>query len=266
MSQRTDVVYQYDGSFDGLLCCVFRAVYEKETPIAIFPEDCAQSTLLYTETVITDEKKARRVMASIPKKLGAEAFHCVKLAFLSAMEEKECAILAFLRLGYRVGPGIMQRLTDPCVYPVITAAKSVAGEAHLLKGFTRFSQVGPVLVAEIAPKHDVLPLLEQHFRARMPEERFLIYDRTHRVALVYSGGRSDLIPTDGLDLPVAAPQEQMYRVLWTRFYDTVGIAARANPKCRMSHMPKRYWGTMTEFQPGNRPFALAEAASGNREA
>ena len=39
-----------------------------------------------------------------------------------------------------------------------------------------------------------------------------------------------------------------YRLLWKRFYDTISIRERENPRGRMSKMPKRYWGTMTEFQ------------------
>jgi len=42
--------------------------------------------------------------------------------------------------------------------------------------------------------------------------------------------------------------ERFYRDLWRRFYDTIAIEGRYNPKLRMTHMPKRYWGTMTEFQ------------------
>ena len=40
-----------------------------------------------------------------------------------------------------------------------------------------------------------------------------------------------------------------YRRLWRRFYDTIAIRERENPRCRMTNMPKRFWGTMTEFQP-----------------
>ena len=49
---------------------------------------------------------------------------------------------------------------------------------------------------------------------------------------------------------MAAPsvQEAQYRRLWKRFYDTIEIKERHNPRRRMSHMPKRYWETMTEFQ------------------
>ena len=42
--------------------------------------------------------------------------------------------------------------------------------------------------------------------------------------------------------------EAKYRLLWKRFYDTIAIRERENPRCRMTNMPKRYWGTMTEFQ------------------
>ena len=39
-----------------------------------------------------------------------------------------------------------------------------------------------------------------------------------------------------------------YRKLWRSFYDTIAIEGRYNPKCRLTHMPKRYWNMMTEFQ------------------
>ena len=43
-------------------------------------------------------------------------------------------------------------------------------------------------------------------------------------------------------------EERKYRDLWRLFYHTVSIEERYNPKCRMTHMPKRYWNNMTEFQ------------------
>ena len=43
-------------------------------------------------------------------------------------------------------------------------------------------------------------------------------------------------------------QELRYRVLWKRFYKTIAIAARENPRCRMTHCPKRYWENMLEME------------------
>lgn len=42
--------------------------------------------------------------------------------------------------------------------------------------------------------------------------------------------------------------EKRYRRLWRCFYDTIAIRERENPKLRMSHMPKRFWPLLTEFQ------------------
>lgn len=265
MYHRTDLIYYYDGSFDGFLCCVFRAIYEKEDPAAIYPEELAQATFLERAIIDTEPDKAYRVRRSIPLKLGQDALRVLYLCFLSDLEDKEVAMLAFLRLGYRVGPTVLRMLTDSRVHKVLTAARAVSGEAHLLKGFTRFSQYGSTLLAEIEPKHHVLPLLARHFRARMPGESFLIFDRTHRMALVYSGGHSQIFPLELTELPRADQQEQFYRRLWTRFYDTVSIEDRYNPKCRMTHMPKRYWGVMTEFQEENRPWALPENSGASSE-
>lgn len=53
---------------------------------------------------------------------------------------------------------------------------------------------------------------------------------------------------EGLELAPPGQEELNYRRLWRRFYDTIAIEGRENPRCRMTHMPKRYWAMMTEFQ------------------
>lgn len=69
-----------------------------------------------------------------------------------------------------------------------------------------------------------------------------------------------MLPLERLEAPVAGAEERLYRQLWTRFYDTVAIEGRYNPRCRMTQMPKRYWAMMTEFQPENQAAALPENA------
>jgi hypothetical protein len=53
---------------------------------------------------------------------------------------------------------------------------------------------------------------------------------------------------ENLHLNAPSERELMFRALWRRFYETIAIEGRRNERCRMSHMPKRYWGNMTEFQ------------------
>ncbi|MPN37284.1 hypothetical protein SDC9_184800 [bioreactor metagenome] len=141
----------------------------------------------------------------------------------------------------------MQMLADETVNILFKAVRHLERESHLFKGFIRFSVTNQVLVAEIEPKNFVLPLLVQHFCERFPEEKFLIYDKKHGMALVYQPYKPLVIPVEELELPEPDQEEQAYRELWRVFYDTIAIPGRYNPQCRMNHMPKRYWKYLTEF-------------------
>ena len=73
MYHRTDLVYVYDGTFDGFLCCVFDAVLHKRFPVQIFKEEDDEiPALLPLHTIATDEVKAKRVRRSIPEKISPE--------------------------------------------------------------------------------------------------------------------------------------------------------------------------------------------------
>jgi probable DNA metabolism protein len=248
MSATADVIYNYDGSFEGLLCCVFESYDKKEIPLAIIGPDYRQNMLLAGKDILTDPLKAKRVQSSIPKKISYEVYEFVGQAFLTCFSEKELYILLFLRQAYKCGPQIMNHLTDEIVYPLYKAVQHLQKESHLLKGFIRFSVANQVLISEIGPKNFVLPLLKQHFMERYPEERFLIYDKTHQMGLLYQPYQSRIVPIDALEMPEFDEKEIQFRQLWKLFYDTIEIKGRHNEKCRMTQMPKRYWDYMTEFQ------------------
>ena len=145
---------------------------------------------------------------------------------------------------FREGPGFLRSLSDETLYPVLKAVRHLDGEAQLLRGFVRFSELGGVLGSEIEPKNRVLPLLRSHFCARYQNETFFIYDRTHREVLLYSGGKAVITPLEQFQMSPPDETEASYRLLWKRFYDTIAIRERTNPKCRRTQMPKRYWNTM----------------------
>ncbi|WP_411675975.1 TIGR03915 family putative DNA repair protein [Caproicibacter sp.] len=242
-----NIIYRYDGSFEGLLCCVFESYERKEIPFAVLPPDDGQIMLAPEREITADSEKAARVAASIPKKIGPEAVGFVKRAFLTCLPGKERHILLFLRLGYRHGPQVMEMLANDTVHVLFQAVNFLDRETHLLKGFLRFSEFDGALAAEIEPKNFVLPLLAPHFCARYPEERFLIYDKNHGAALVYRPHQTAIIPADGVELPEPDEREREARALWRLYYKTVEVEGRHNPVCRRSHMPMRYWSCMTEF-------------------
>lgn len=248
MPDGSTIIYRYDGSFDGLLCCVFESYDKKEIPADILPPDASQTMLFPLKEIDTDFQKSGRVLTSIPNVMGDAALDFVQHAFLTCLPQKERYILLFLRLGYRFGSSVMNMLTDDVVNTLFKAVKHLDHESHLLKGFVRFSVFNNALTAEIEPKNFVLPLLTRHFCERYPEERFFIYDKTHGMALIYQPYHYEIIPVDHLEMPEPDEEEESFRDLWRLFYKTIEVQGRHNPKCRMSHMPKRYWKYLTEFE------------------
>lgn len=242
------VSYTYDGSLNGFLTCVYEIYVHREAPAAFAGPETEQLSLFPQRSITTHPDHARRVLLSLPKRLGAEGAGWVTRGFLTCLPEKELHLFRFLAMGYERGPAFLRDLTDDRVAILGKALTHLKGEAHLLRGFVRFSDLGGVLVGEIGPKNRVLPLLRGHFCARYSGERFVLYDRTHREALFYEPRRWAIVPLEEFSPAAPGQEERDYRALWRRFYDTVAIEGRYNPKCRMTHMPKRYWHLMTEFQ------------------
>ena len=62
-----EMIYLYDGSFEGLLCCIFDSYANKEILTAIFSDEDFAPTLFPTRTVSTDAGHASRVLRKIHK-------------------------------------------------------------------------------------------------------------------------------------------------------------------------------------------------------
>lgn len=242
-----DVIYHYDGSFEGFLSCVFDSYAHKEIPAGFSSGKDGIYTLFDSREVPTDPDHAARVLRKVSA-LSPEAAVLLRRGFLTCLPEKELCLFRLVAKLLREGPGFLRDRSDETLFPVIRAVRHLNGEVHLLKGFVRFSDLGGVLGGEIEPKNRVLPVLGGHFAARFHNERFFLYDRAHKEALFHVPGQSVIRPLADFQMAPPDEAEARYRLLWKRFYDTIAIKERENPRLRMSNMPKRYWGTMTEFQ------------------
>ena len=242
-----EIIYQYDGSFDGFLCCIYESYTQKERPNAILCDGDDEPSLFEIRTVPTNRAHAQRVYRSFLKiSPGVGPF--LRRAFLTCMDDKEMTIYHFIVRLYQEGAPLLTRLSDETYHPLRKAVRHLSGEAEALRGFIRFSELGGILGAEIEPKNRVLPILRSHFCDRYHNESFFIYDRTHREALLYSGGVSRIVPLEHFEMAQPDETEANYRRLWHRFYDTIAIRERENLKLQQSNLPKRYRNTMTEFQ------------------
>lgn len=246
-------VYRYDGSFSGFLCCVYRAIRGREEPAMILARE-EMPALLFPETAVaTDPDRARQVSRAIAGKIGPQVLEFAQRVHLTALAGRELYLLALLRRGFREGPWVLEDMADPAVCRLRRAVCHLEREAHLYKGFVRFQAQGNALSAVIEPKNRVLALLAEHFRERFSNQSLLIYDKTHREALLCAGGRSRIVPLQDFSQNDPQEEERAFQQLWRGFFQAVSIPQRANPLCQRTHMPKRYWAQLTEMRPAARP-------------
>ncbi len=217
------VVYHYDGSFDGFMCCVFESFLKKELPTAIEREDEAKDTVFPIKVIETDKIRAARVRRSIPEKISLQAKELIEECFLTCLSEKEIHMLSFIYLGFRFGARVCDMLENEHVSAMRRAVQLLSREAHHMTGMIAFSDYGGILMSKIAPKNNILPLIAEHFTDRLSGEVFMIYDDVHKIALVHRDSKSHFIDTRKIEPPPLDPLESKYRGLWKRFLETAEL-------------------------------------------
>lgn len=251
MLDRANLVYRYDGSYQGFLCCVAECFTDKRLPQGVQPLDEPQATLFTVKVVETREDLARRVERSLSQRISPDASRMVRSGFLTCMEEKELRLIRFILLGYRHGARVTEMAVNDDVHALTKALLYLKNEAHYHVEFLRFADCGGFLAAMITPNNIVLPLIAGHFCERFNTENFVIFDKNHGMGFVYQTGaapRREFFYADSLELPEPSEEEEKFRNLWRLFYDTIAVEGRINHKLRRGHMPMRYWPNMTEFQ------------------
>lgn len=260
MSDGTNVIYRYDGSFEGLLTCIFTAFERKEFPDDITCAEEEQLSFSETREILTDDEKAERVKKSLREKVHPDEVNGIRRCWLSCREGREILILKYISKALYHGNKVHTMLADDTVNEMFRVVRNHSNESNFFREFLRFSEHNGVLVSVIEPENFVLPYIASHYCDRLKNESFFIFDKTHGYALVYSCGRREIIPVEDFVPPPPDETETEYRRMWKAFYNTVAIKERYNPKCRMTHMPKRYWKHLTEFEDEYRlPKSFAEA-------
>ena len=241
------VDYLYDGTFEGFLCCIYAHYYEEKAN-GIFHREHYQANLIGQEREIeTDESKAVKVYEAIENKISPYDMQRVYRVFLSSIENKETKLFRYIVLGFKHGSKIRLLHGEPVVVDVQQIEQKVTCEVHRLLGLIRFTTLkGDILYSPIEPDHDICEFLAKHFCDRFKNDPFIIHDKKRSKALIASGGDWYISEFTSENLPELAEDENDYRKLWKRYFDTIAIKERINPKCQKNFMPVRYWKNLTE--------------------
>lgn len=247
--KRKMIDYLYDGTFEGLLTCIYHHYYTDKAS-GICEGSCYQPNMLsrYME-VATDEIKAITVYEAIERKISSYDLRHIYKVYLSCDDDKEMKILRYVVRGFKVGPAISMLHGDDVVSAVETIEKKINVERERMMQFVRFSVMeGDMLYAGIEPDNDIIELIAAHFSDRFRSEPFIIHDLKRDKAVAAYGGHWYISDFTADDIPEKSSEEQKYRDLWKIYFDNIAIKERRNPKCQRSFMPARYWKHLTEVQ------------------
>ena len=219
----------YDGSFAGFLTCVGESFRQKVYPFYFLSPGVEQISLYPILETPTDQALAKSVYRSLEETVSSTFRRLITYSFLTCLPQRERTMFDLIYLAFH--QALPQDLTDDRVLLLTRAIQHLTHEAHQLKGFVRFADYGGVLVGQIAPKNRVLPLLRPHFCQRLPEEAFLLHDKTHREGLFYADRKWKIRPVDHLDLDRPDQAELQCQALWRRFYQTFPPATTPSAAC-----------------------------------
>ena len=90
-----EMIYTYDGSFEGFLCCVFESFAQHEIPFAVWTPQRETATLYPVRDIETDSTKARRVFSSLGKSWAGRQSTSSAGIFSPGRRRKSCCSSAF---------------------------------------------------------------------------------------------------------------------------------------------------------------------------
>lgn len=253
------LIYIYDGTFEGLLTCIFEGYNSKRFPDAIQVKG-KQPPDMFSETfdVVADSRKAGRVWKGIRQKLTVKNKQLHYYAFLSETEGIEMNILRFAQRLFKEKGSIETDLGDSDVLEVVQNARKVKKEAMRMMQFVRFQQTKDGLYfCGIEPLYDVLPLVLGHFRSRFADQQWLLYDLKRNYGAYYDKKTVEEVELTSSEINRHTGQvsdnvlnegDALYQTLWKSYFENISIKERKNLRLQRQHMPRRFWKYLTEKQ------------------
>lgn len=260
MQGEEEVVFIYDGTWEGMLTAVFDAFYRRQFPKVLLGEKDSLPLFAEPYRVVTEKEKADRVFRALNKKLSHSALTCLTVSLFSELRDLEIALFRYICKALKTAESIETNFKDADVLYVTNVYRKVCHERLRMMQFVRFQCTSDgTYFAMIEPDYDVLPLIVPHFSDRLSEEHWLIYDRKRLYGYYYSDHQSVRVtfesdspifrlPNGQLSEEMRDKEEGAYQELWCTYFKAICIRERLNPRKHRQDMPVRYWKYLTEKQ------------------
>ncbi|WP_423148165.1 TIGR03915 family putative DNA repair protein [Rubrolithibacter danxiaensis] len=247
----------FDGSFEGLLCCIF-AIYERKLKsYKIIEENFLISPFDTIIPVHTERTKAERVWQGLKKHLSPEKLASFYYCFLSEENNSPQLLTEFACYVFdNPGKEVETNYGKEQVLKLSQISRKVARERHRFEAFVRFKKTADELYfSSIEPDFNILPLLISHFKSRYADQKWAIYDLKRKYGIYYNLQDVEFIEMDLKELKNRLnsvekmdKSENDFQELWQIYFKNTNIESRKNTKLHTQHVPKRYWKYLTEKQ------------------
>ncbi len=243
------IVYVYDGTFSGLLTCIYEAYYRDEKPEIISKKwDYKPNIFSKAITIVTDDDKADKVFNTIREKISFNALKNIYYVFLSEIETSDTLIYFYLKLGFKLGKDVDGYYSNRTVFKFQEICKKVGKEKHRVLGILRFKLLQKkIYYGPIEPDYNIIALLAPHFAKRMSDQNWIIHDLRRKIAIVYNQKEWALTELDIGEPFSLDEQEIVYQRAWKKYFEKIAIKERKNARLQKQCMPSRYWKHLVEI-------------------
>ena len=112
-----------------------------------------------------------------------------------------------------------------CVNKALTISNRVSRQAHKWKGFLRFKEMqNHIFYAEFTADNNILGILANHFKKRLPKERWIIKDEKRDILCLYD--QKNCYFLEGKEIELSFKQyivNMILEVFWISFFYTFAL-------------------------------------------
>jgi probable DNA metabolism protein len=178
--------YIFDNTLDGLLTAVFDSFALHQQPQLLAEGEQLPLFADEPHRVVTDEEKAARVWKGLEKHLSREALRIISISWMSEERTLNQPLFNYICKVFLTGKDLSHNASDPDVLAVRNTCRRVLHEEQRMKQFIRFQKAKDgTYLAVVAPDHNVLPLIIDHFLDRFNDQSWLIYDARRHYGYYY---------------------------------------------------------------------------------
>ena len=178
--------YIFDNTLDGLLTAVFDSFALHQQPQLLAEGEQLPLFADEPHRVVTDEEKAARVWKGLEKHLSREALRIISISWMSEERTLNQPLFNYICKVFQTGKDLSHNASDPDVLFVRNTCRRVLHEEQRMKQFIRFQKAKDgTYLAVVAPDHNVLPLIIDHFQDRFNDQSWLIYDARRHYGYYY---------------------------------------------------------------------------------